>query len=52
MLRPLLVTMPDRPRLDYAAEMAEALYPSLGKTERTTLFNKWLGLEIMAPGLF
>ena len=47
-LRPLLVTMPDRPRLNYAAEMAEALYPSLGKTERTTLFNKWLGLELKA----
>jgi hypothetical protein len=47
-VRPLIMAMPNRPRLNYAADLAEAIYPNLGKTERMTLFNKWLGAELKA----
>lgn len=45
-VRPLVVAMPNRLRLNYAATLAEAIYPSLGKTERMALFNKWLRAEL------
>jgi len=47
-LRPLVIAMPDQSRLNYSSELAEAIYPSLGKTERMSLFNKWLGKELKA----
>jgi DNA primase len=48
LLRPLVVAMPNQPRLNYSAEIAEVLYPNLGKTERTSLFSKWLTAEVKA----
>lgn len=47
-IRPLVVGMPNQARLNYSAELAEALYPTLGKTERMSLFNKWLTGELKA----
>jgi DNA primase len=45
-VRPLLVAMPGGRRINYADALAEALYPSLSKTNQRTLYNKWLTGEL------
>lgn len=45
-VRPMLLNAGNSLRVNYADALAEALYPSLGKTERTTAYNKWLNGEL------
>jgi hypothetical protein len=47
-VRPLVLAMSNQARVNYAARLAEALYPSLGKTERNLAFSRWLGGELKA----
>lgn len=48
LIRPMVVALPEKLRLNYMGEMAEALYPRLGKTERMTILNKWVRSDIKA----
>ena len=41
-LKPLLIAMPDDRRVNYAEALAEALYPSLSKTNRREVYNRWI----------
>lgn len=45
-VRPLLVAMPNGKRTNYSEALAEALYPSMGKTERRDTYSKWLNGEM------
>lgn len=45
-VRPMVVGVGTSLRVSYAEAMAEALYPSLGKSDRTTAYNKWLNGEL------
>lgn len=45
-VRPMLVAIPNQLRVSYSDVLAEALYPSLGKTERMDKYNKWLNGEL------
>ena len=43
---PMLVAMPNNRRLNYADQLAEALYPNLNKTMRREIFKKWMDGEL------
>lgn len=46
LIRPMLVAIPNQLRVSYSDVLAEALYPSLGKTERMDKYNKWVNGEL------
>lgn len=41
-LKPMLVSMPDDRRVNYADAFAEALYPTMSKTNRREVYNRWI----------
>jgi hypothetical protein len=47
-VRPLILGMPNGTRINYASRLAEAFYPSLGKSERNLAYGRWLGGELKA----
>jgi hypothetical protein len=45
-VRPMLLTMSHGRRTNYTDALAEALYPTMGKSERRDTYNKWLNGEL------
>jgi hypothetical protein len=41
-LKPMLIAMPDDRRVNLADSLAEALYPSMSKTNRREVYNRWI----------
>lgn len=45
-VKPLLLALPNDRRLNYAEALAAALYPTMTKTNRRELYNKWITGEM------
>lgn len=41
-LKPMLIAMPNDRRVNLADSLAEALYPSMSKTNRREVYNRWI----------
>lgn len=41
-LKPMLIALPDDRRVNLADSLAEALYPSMSKTNRREVYNRWI----------
>jgi hypothetical protein len=45
-VRPMILSLPENRRVNYAEQLAEALYPALNKTMRREIYGKWITGEL------